>query len=399
MGYLTKFGGKIIKIFEMVNFIKVQEILSDGQYNLAELLSRGISDDEDIYKNPIQKYYSINFAKFNLPYKLSIKDFFNSLCSNLTPDLNYDDSIESIDILNPDIFQWSNRDDRKDILSNYRLTLHYSDELLYDKLKTLFSYFNDLDGNDYSLTLYSEDSLDFDTSSILLAMIKNDYSELIKLLNNLPNYSVFSLINQLYRRDKTLLNRMLDDSKFGLYTIYNIESKLSDLIQYEINSSNVNEKIYSEYISYYIHKYLFLPIYFIPYIISDEMEKGSILDNIFKVEERKGKQYPKNGKIPIDNLGLWQYYIKRGETYNTPYFRIGANTTDAGEGWFGDFVSESNIINLLNNNSGVSQHNQLGLLYTILSYILNISHCDIHECTKDIDINVFYKNYKNTKKG
>ena len=396
--YLTKFGGKIIKLFQMVNFIKVLEILSDDQYNLAKLLSEGISVDEDIYKNPIEKYYLINFTNFNLTYKLSIIDFFNHICDDLTPDLKYDESIESIDLLNPNIFRWSNRDDGKDILEDYKLTLHYNDELLYDKLKTLFSYFNELDATEYSLTLYSEDSFDFDAASILLAMIKNEYSELIKLFNNLPNYSVFTILNHLYTSNKNILNKMMDNSQLGLYTIYNIESKLSDLIQYEINSSNVNEKIYSEYISYYIHKYLFLPIYFVPYIISNDISKKSILDNIFTVEERSGKQYPKNGKIPINDLGLWQYYQKRGETYNTPFFRIGANTTDAGEGWFGDFVSESNIINLLNANSGVSQNNQLGLLYTILSYIVNISHCDIHECTKDIDINVFYKNYKNTKK-
>ena len=398
--YLTKFGGKILKLFEMINFINVTDKLQEPQFNLAELLSERISTYESIYKPPIKTYYSIDFSKFILPNKTKIYSFFDNMCIDITPDIDYETGLDSIDLLEPNIFKWSNRVDGIDIISDYNFTLHYNDELLYDKLKTLFFYFNNKDSLSYSLKEYIHDNRYIDSASILLAMIKNDYSELLKLMNKLPKYSLFSLLKQLYANNKELLNTLKNNSKFGAYTIYDSNSNLTDLFKYEIYASQANEKTYSEYISYYIHKFLFTPIYIIPLIINTDISKASILDNIFRISKRSGTLYPKNGLIPIDDMSLWQYYHKRRGGNDTPFFRIGANTiNDKGKGWFGEVNSQSNLINLINNEGNVTQHNQLTLLYTILSYIVNSSHCDIHECTKSIDIDVFYKYYKSTEKN
>ena len=100
----------------------------------------------------------------------------------MTPGLNYDNEIDSIDNLLPEIFDWtSNIGSSTNISSDYKISsLNYNDELLYDKLKRLFFYFNNEEDESYNLPIYNDDSNYFDAANILVSIIK---VTILKLLN------------------------------------------------------------------------------------------------------------------------------------------------------------------------------------------------------------------------
>ena len=212
---MTKFGGKIIKYFEMVCFIKTSEELQKDTHNLGLKLSARIGEDESIYRNIIKKYYSLDFSHFNLRNKGKILENFDSLIEGVTPGLNYDNEIDSIDNLLPrEIFDWtSNIGSSTNISSDYKISLNYNDELLYDKLKRLFFYFNNEEDESYNLPIYNDDSNYFDAANILVSIIKSDYSEVIKLLENLSKFSNFDVFNALHHNSGELLRKMLDSEK------------------------------------------------------------------------------------------------------------------------------------------------------------------------------------------
>ena len=171
-------------------------------------------------------------------------------------------------------------------------------------------------------------------------------------------------------------------------------------------------KIYSEFISYYVHKYIYMPIYIIPFLLKKikipvkEAEFENIIDNIFKIKRISGKAPPDYTLGTINNISIWQNFYKRRDDLNDkPFFRIGANPKDSnsrelGKKWFGELNIENKTINLINEQGSYQQHNQLALLYAIVSYIVKSSHCDIHDCTKDEDLNIFHNSLtSNNKEG